>query len=114
MKTETFSDKLIGDAASAFIRDSGLYDAFDKHKQKDWVCKLRKTDDEYTFKRVWYYKGQEIAITTKDNFILDNEDLKKFVREKALCILQAGWRPIERKIWTTVVDFPNTLEYLKE
>lgn len=114
MGTETFSQELIDSAAGAFIRDSGLYDAYDKHKQKDWVCKLRKTDDEYIFKRVWYYKGQEVAITIPNDFILDNEDLKKFVREKALCILQAGWRPIERKITQTKIDYPNTLEYLKE
>lgn len=61
MITETFSQDLIDAAARAFIRDSGLYDAFDKHKRKDWVYKIRRIDEGYIFEHIWCYKGQEVA-----------------------------------------------------
>ena len=110
MNEEKYSDDLINMASNAFLRDTFFNDATDKYKAKDWVCKLRKQNNELC--HGYYYKSEEVTVITPDEFILEDKRLIDFVRKKAINILDNGWKPIEKEVKRVITELPNTLEYL--
>ena len=109
MNEVKYSEDLINMAGSAFLRDTNFCDATDKYKAKDWVCKLGKRNN---YCHVYYYKGEEVTAVTPNEFILEDKRFIDFVKNKAIHLLDLGWRPIEKEVKNIVTELPNTLEYL--
>ena len=113
MNEVKYSENLISLASSAFLRDTHIVDAQDKHKCKEWVAKLKKiTHNPFVSHYVYYYNEEEVTTITSYDFILEDNKFIEFVRQKAIVLLDAGWRPIKKKVTTTITELPNTLEYL--
>lgn len=113
MKKVKYSEDLINMAASAFLRDTHIYDAQDKHKCKEWVAKLKKnTHNPVVEHYVYCYNKEEVTTITSDDYIFEDNKFIDFVRQKAITLLDNDWRPIEKEVKTTITELPNTLEYL--
>jgi hypothetical protein len=113
MNKVKYSEDMINMAASAFLRDTHICDARDKHKCKEWVAKLKKiTHNPVVGHYVYYYNKEEVTTITSDDYILEDNKFIEFIRQKALTLLDNGWRPIEKEVKTTITELPNTLEYL--
>ena len=113
MNKVKYSEGLINMAASAFLRDTHIYDANDKYKCKEWVAKLKKvTHNPVVSHYVYYYNEEEVTTITSDDYILEDNKFIEFVRQKAITLLDNGWEPIEKEVKTTITELPNTLEYL--
>lgn len=113
MNEVIYNEDLINMAASAFLRDTAIYDAKDKYKQKEWVAKIKEiTHNPVVAYYVYYYKGEEVTTITSNDFILEDNKFIEFVRQKAIALLDNGWRPIKKEVKTTITELPNTLEYL--
>lgn len=113
MNKKKYSEDLINMAGSAFLRDTHIFDAQDKHKCKEWVAKLKKiTHNPVVGHYVYYYNKEEVTTITSDDYILEDNKFIEFIRQKALTLLDNGWRPIEKEVKTTITELPNTLEYL--
>ena len=109
MNEVKYNENLINMAGCAFLRDTKFCDATDKCKAKDWVCKLRKRNKYY---HVYYYKGEEVTVVTPNEFVLEDKLFIDFVKNKAIQLLDLGWRPIEKEVKKVITELPNTLEYL--
>lgn len=113
MNEVKYSEDLITMAASAFLRDTHIYDAQDRYKCKEWVAKLKEiTRNPIKAYYTYYYKGEEVTTISSDDFILENNKFIDFARQKAIALLDNGWRPIEKKVKKIITELPNTLEYL--
>lgn len=113
MNKVKYSEDLINMAASAFLRDTHIFDANDKYKCKEWVAKLKKiTHNPVVAHYVYYYNEEEVTTITSNDYILEDNKFIEFVRQKAITLLDNGWRPIEKEVKTTITELPNTLEYL--
>lgn len=109
MKEVKYSEDLINMAGSAFLRDTNFCDATDKYKAKDWVCKLCKKGN---YRHVYFYKNEEVTDVSPNEFILEDKRFIDFVKNKAIQLLDFGWRPIEKEVKKVITELPNTLEYL--
>lgn len=113
MNEVKYSEDLINMSASAFLRDTRICDARDKHKCKEWVAKLKKiTHNPVVAHYVYYYNEEEVTTITNDDYILEDNKFIEFVRQKAITLLDKGWRPIKKEVKNTITELPNTLEYL--
>lgn len=109
MNEKKYSEDLINMAGSAFLRDSAFFDATDRDKAKDWVCKLGKRNN---YRHVYYYRNEEVTDISPNEFILEDKRFIDFVNNKAVLLLDKGWRPIEKEVKKTITELPNTLEFI--
>lgn len=113
MNKVKYSEDLINMSVSAFLRDTHIFDAQDIHKCKEWVAKIKKNaHNPVVAHYVYYYNEEEVTTITSNDYILEDNRFIEFVRQKAITLLDNGWRPIEKEVKTTITELPNTLEYL--
>lgn len=110
MNKVKYSEDLINMSASAFLRDTHFFDGRNKH---GWTTKLKKIiRNPFAAYYVYYYNEEEVTTIKSSDFILDDNKFVEFVRQKAITLLDNGWRPVEKEVKTTITELPNTLEYL--